>query len=92
MTKVEKCIKRTNYVLGYTKPKFTQEEIALIKSYQIWQSWTPNNRSFRIEGDNLIELENKPIIEKPNISVSTLEKSKMYDNWCRYFNSYYDKL
>ena len=30
MNKLEKCIKRTNYVLGYSKPKFTEDEVKKI--------------------------------------------------------------
>ena len=31
---VEKCIKRANYVLRYTKPKFTEEESILKKKLE----------------------------------------------------------
>ena len=92
MIKTQKCTKRTNYVLGYTRPKFDENEVALIKAYKNWERWSPTNRRFKMINGDLVELNNLPEPTKPNLSVQLLEKKKMYDKWVKYFNSYYDKL
>ena len=88
MTKVEKCRKRANYVLGYTQPKFTDEELILKKELRNYNFWTPTGRRFT---KDCIELPN-PQPEKPTISAVLNERIRMYDEWVKYFNSYYDNL
>ena len=85
---VEKCIKRANYVLRYTKPKFTEEESILKKKLEYYNSWTPNTRKFT---KDFIEIP-APQPEKPTISAVLNEKIKMYGEWVKRFNSYYDNL
>lgn len=92
MNKLEKCIKRTNYVLGYSKPKFTEDEVSLIKELEDWQSWTPTTKYWGGTYLNKDDFYTKPQPEKPNLSAYLIEKKKMYDEWRTFFNSYYDKL
>tara|TARA_R110000823_G_scaffold295436_1_gene415204 strand:+ start:488 stop:757 length:270 start_codon:yes stop_codon:yes gene_type:complete len=88
MTKVEKCRKRANYVLGYTQPKFTDEELILKRNLEYYNDWTPNTRKFT---KDCIEIP-APQLEKPTISAVLNERIRMYDEWVKRFNSYYDNL
>ena len=91
MTKIEKCIKRANYVLGYTKPTFTKEELELKYQLEEYESWTPTTERFKIEGDDIIEL-SFPKPEKPKLSAELVERIKMRKEWVNRFNWYYYNL
>jgi hypothetical protein len=90
LTKVEKCRKRANYVLGYTLPTFTEEEWGLRNKLKNYESWTPNTRYWSgVEGEPMLP---KPQPETPMLSAELKERIKMYDNWVSHFNSYCDNL
>ena len=83
--KFEKCKKRTNYVLGYEKPTFTDEEQVLMREYNNWSQWNPNMRFFPNDGPPVP----LPQPEKPKVTSQFLQKIIMYDEWVKQFNSYY---
>lgn len=88
MTQAEKCTKRANYVLGYTKPQFTDEERVLMREYNNWSSWTPDMKFFPNDGPPIPF----PRPEKPEVTWQFLDKIIKYDEWVKQFNLYYDKL
>lgn len=89
-TKIEKCRERTNYVLGYTLPKFTQEEWDLRNKLEHYESWTPHKRYW--SGNPNDDFYTIPQPEKPILSVELKERLKMYNEWVKLFNTYCEKL
>lgn len=88
MTQVEKCKKRTNTVLGYTLPQFTEEEWTLRNKLNEYESWTPTTRYW--SGNPNDDFYTIPQPKKPILSAELKQRIKMYDTWVKYFNSYLD--
>ena len=90
LTKVETLKKRVSYVLGYTMPTFTEYEWSLRNELKHYESWTPNTRYW--SGNEADEWCFVPQPNEPKISNELKERIKNYDEYTKYFNSYYDNL
>lgn len=88
-SKYEQKVKlKTEKVLGYPIPQFTEDEWNLRNKYKAWESWMPNMKGW--SGDFNDDWYIVPQPEKPVLSAELIERIKMRDEWVNLFNRYYD--